>query len=89
MAVQSLGAGMDDASHCGHLLGDVPVLSIVAAALAFFTPRGVSALTARFILLSANNHHTFFFILVSLPFLICGCIVFAFCGPTGPSQIQR
>jgi len=34
---------MDGMSHYGHLLGDVPALFVVAAALAFFTPRGVNA----------------------------------------------
>ncbi|SDB30521.1 DUF6632 domain-containing protein [Pseudomonas sp. NFACC13-1] len=38
MAVQSFGE-MDGASHIGHLVGDVPALFVVAAALAFFTPR--------------------------------------------------
>jgi hypothetical protein len=39
MAVQSFGVGMDGMRHTGHLLGDVPALFIVAAALGFFTPR--------------------------------------------------
>jgi hypothetical protein len=43
MAVQSFGVGMDGMSHTGHLLGDVPALLIVAAALAYFTPRGITA----------------------------------------------
>lgn len=40
MAVQSFGTGMDGTRHFGHLLGDVPALFMVAAALAFLTPRG-------------------------------------------------
>ena len=44
MAVQSFGVGMDGEHQFGHLLGDVPALCIVAAALAFFTPRGVKAI---------------------------------------------
>ncbi|KND59626.1 hypothetical protein BVER_00005 [Candidatus Burkholderia verschuerenii] len=40
MAVQSFGVEMDGARHVGHLYGDVPALFIVAAALAYFTPRG-------------------------------------------------
>jgi hypothetical protein len=43
MAVQSFGIDMDGGRHVGHLLGDVPALFIVAAALAFFTPRGEQA----------------------------------------------
>jgi hypothetical protein len=43
MAVQSFGVEMDGGRHVGHLLGDVPALFIVAAALAFFTPRGEQA----------------------------------------------
>jgi len=43
MAVQSFGVEMDGARHFGHLFGDVPALFIVAAALAFFTPRGDKA----------------------------------------------
>ncbi|AMZ72501.1 MULTISPECIES: DUF6632 domain-containing protein [Pseudomonas] len=43
MAVQSFGVDMDGTSHVGHLLGDVPALFIVAAALAFFTPRRSNA----------------------------------------------
>lgn len=43
MAVQSFGDETDGTSHVGHLLGDVPVLFIVAAALAFVTPRGEQA----------------------------------------------
>ena len=39
MAVQSFGGE----GHHGHLLGDVPALFIVAAALAIFTPRGAQA----------------------------------------------
>jgi hypothetical protein len=42
MAVQSFGVSMDGMSHTGHLLGDVPALFIVAAALAYFTPRRFS-----------------------------------------------
>jgi len=41
MAVQSFGVGTDGTPHYGHLLGDVPALFIVAAALAFLTPRGL------------------------------------------------
>ncbi len=43
MTVQSFGVETDGAGHVGHLLGDVPALFIVAAALAFFTPRGERA----------------------------------------------
>ncbi|BAN27096.1 DUF6632 domain-containing protein [Caballeronia insecticola] len=39
MAVQSFG-GDGHREHLGHLLGDVPALFIVAAALAAFMPRG-------------------------------------------------
>jgi hypothetical protein len=39
MAVQSFDVDMDGTSHVGHLVGDVPALFVVAAALAFFTPR--------------------------------------------------
>ena len=39
MSVQSLAAS----HNAGHLLGDVPALFIVAAALAVLTPRGVKA----------------------------------------------
>ncbi|MDR5759976.1 DUF6632 domain-containing protein [Caballeronia sp. LZ035] len=39
MAVQSFG-GAQSHAHLGHLAGDVPALFIVAAALAYFTPRG-------------------------------------------------
>jgi len=39
MAVQSLA----NAEHSGHLMGDVPALLIVAAVLAFLTPRGAAA----------------------------------------------
>ena len=39
MAVQSLA----HAEHMGHLLGDVPVLFIVAIVLGVLTPRGVKA----------------------------------------------
>jgi hypothetical protein len=42
MAVQSFG-GEVHWQHMGHLLGDVPALFIVAAALAVFTPRGAQA----------------------------------------------
>jgi hypothetical protein len=44
MAVQSFG-GAEPHGHMGHLAGDVPALFIVAAALAFFTPRGAAART--------------------------------------------
>jgi len=43
MAVQSFSVGMDGMSHYGHLLGDVPALFVVAAVLAFFTPRSERA----------------------------------------------
>ncbi|MDO7899225.1 DUF6632 domain-containing protein [Pseudomonas citrulli] len=43
MAVQSFGVEMDGMDHYGHLLGDVPALFVVAAALAFLTPRGEKA----------------------------------------------
>lgn len=46
MAVQSFG-GAGHREHLGHLVGDVPALFIVAAALAIFTPRGASAHVAR------------------------------------------
>ena len=39
MAMQSLA----NSEHRGHLLGDVPALLIVAAVLAFLTPRGEAA----------------------------------------------
>jgi len=39
MAVQSFSVGMDGVPQSGHLIGDVPALFIVAAALALFTPR--------------------------------------------------
>lgn len=39
MAMQSLA----NSDHRGHLLGDVPALLIVAAILAFLTPRGAAA----------------------------------------------
>jgi hypothetical protein len=39
MAMQSLA----NSEHRGHLLGDVPALLIVAAVLAFLTPRGAAA----------------------------------------------
>ncbi|SAL45569.1 hypothetical protein AWB71_02448 [Caballeronia peredens] len=42
MAVQSFG-GDGHREHLAHLLGDVPALFIVAAALAAFTPRGAAA----------------------------------------------
>ena len=38
MAMQSLA----NSEHRGHLLGDVPALLIVAAVLAFLTPRGAA-----------------------------------------------
>lgn len=44
MAVQSFGVGMDGQSQLGHLLGDVPALFIVAAVLAWLTPRGDKAI---------------------------------------------
>ena len=40
MAVQSFGMDMDGSQHMGHLAGDVPALFIVAATLAYLTPRG-------------------------------------------------
>jgi hypothetical protein len=43
MAVQSFGIEMDGTRHLEHLFGDVPALFIVAAVLAFFTPRGEKA----------------------------------------------
>ena len=39
MAMQALA----NSEHRGHLLGDVPALLIVAAVLAFLTPRGAAA----------------------------------------------
>jgi hypothetical protein len=39
MAVQSLDTGVHGETYVGHLLGDVPALFIVAAVLAFLTPR--------------------------------------------------
>jgi uncharacterized protein DUF6632 len=39
MAMQSLA----NSENRGHLLGDVPALLIVAAVLAFLTPRGAAA----------------------------------------------
>jgi hypothetical protein len=39
MAIQSLA----NSEHRGHLMGDVPALLIVAAVLAFLTPRGAAA----------------------------------------------
>jgi hypothetical protein len=39
MAIQSL----ENPEHMGHLWGDVPALLVVAAALAFLTPRAASA----------------------------------------------
>lgn len=39
MAMQSLA----NSEHRGHLLGDVPALLIVAAVLAYLTPRGTAA----------------------------------------------
>jgi hypothetical protein len=43
MAMQSLA----NSEHRGHLLGDVPALLIVAAVLAFLTPRGAAAKPAQ------------------------------------------
>jgi hypothetical protein len=43
MAMQSLA----NSEHRGHLLGDVPALLIVAAVLAFLTPRGAAAKAAQ------------------------------------------
>jgi peptidoglycan/LPS O-acetylase OafA/YrhL len=43
MAVQSFGMDGSGEPHLGHLVGDVPALFIVAAALAFVTPRGERA----------------------------------------------
>ena len=43
MAMQSLA----NSEHRGHLLGDVPALLIVAAVLAFLTPRGAAAKPAH------------------------------------------
>jgi hypothetical protein len=43
MAMQSLA----NSEHRGHLLGDVPALLIVAAVLAFLTPRGTAAKPAQ------------------------------------------
>lgn len=43
MAVQSFGMEMDGMQHFGHLVGDVPALFIIAAALAFLTLRGDKA----------------------------------------------
>ena len=43
MAMQSLA----NSEHRGHLLGDVPALLIVAAVLAFLTPRGAVAKSAQ------------------------------------------
>ena len=43
MAMQSLA----NSEHRGHLLGDVPALLIVAAVLAFLTPRGAAAKPAE------------------------------------------
>jgi hypothetical protein len=40
MTVQSFGVEMDGTRHVGHLAGDVPALFIIAAVLAFLTPRG-------------------------------------------------
>ena len=42
MAVQALA----NSAHKGHLYGDVPALFVVAAVLAFLTPRGAAARTA-------------------------------------------
>ena len=38
MALQSLA----NSDHMGHLWGDVPALFVVAAVLAFLTPRGTA-----------------------------------------------
>ena len=43
MAAQSLA----NPEHIGHLMGDVPALLIVAAVLAFLTPRGAAAKPAQ------------------------------------------
>ena len=43
MAIQSLA----NSEHSGHLMGDVPALLIVAAVLAFLTPRGAAAKPAQ------------------------------------------
>lgn len=43
MAVQAVA----QPEHVGHLLGDVPALFIVAAALAVLTPRGKHAMATR------------------------------------------
>jgi hypothetical protein len=43
MAAQSLA----NPEHSGHLMGDVPALLIVAAVLAFLTPRGAAAKPAQ------------------------------------------
>jgi hypothetical protein len=43
MATQSLA----NPEHSGHLMGDVPALLIVAAVLAFLTPRGAAAKPAQ------------------------------------------
>jgi hypothetical protein len=43
MAAQSLA----NHEHIGHLLGDVPALLIIAAVLAFLTPRGAAAKPAH------------------------------------------
>jgi hypothetical protein len=43
MAVQSLA----NSEHMGHLWGDVPALLVVAAVLAFLTPRGAAAQPAK------------------------------------------
>jgi len=42
MAVQAL----TNSDQIGHLLGDVPALLVVAAVLAFLTPRGAAPATA-------------------------------------------
>jgi hypothetical protein len=43
MAMQALA----NSEHRGHLLGDVPALLVVAAVLAFLTPRGTAAEPAK------------------------------------------
>jgi len=39
----ALGGHSNDEEHMGHLWGDVPALLVVAALLAFLTPRGAAA----------------------------------------------
>ena len=43
MAVQSLA----NSEHMGHLWGDIPALLVIAAVLAFLTPRGAAAAPAK------------------------------------------